>query len=280
MSISLPEAAAGQESDTLHGSTGARAGRRGRVFDYGELRLLLLAMIAKQPSHGYELIHEIKTHFDGLYKPSPGVIYPALTWLYDRSYTHIELEKGGRKRYSVTPEGEAFLRANQGGIEKLMARKPPQGKGKSPEVIVDAMAHLKSALSLRIKCEPVSQAVLEEMAGIIHQAATRLETLLTRVAVPENALHSVAILVTPNAERFLRRMCSHFQHKTPVISDETSGQFRLSIGEVRMQLCDGGLQVQVIANQADKLTEMEDIMVRHLEEAAVRETLKFDWKRS
>lgn len=280
MSISLPESTVGQEPDTLHEVTGARAGRRRRVFDYGELRLLLLAMIAKQPSHGYELIHEIKTHFDGLYKPSPGVIYPALTWLYDRSYTHIELEKGGRKRYSITPEGDAFLRANQGGIDKLMARKPPKGKGKSPEMIVDAMAHLKNALSLRIKCDPVSPAVLDEMAGIIHHAANQLETLLTRAAVPENVLQSVATLVTSNGARFLRRMCSHFQHKTPVISDETSGQFRLSIGEVRMQLCDEGLQILVIANQPDKLEEMEDIMVRHLEEAAVRETLEFNWKRS
>ncbi|MFZ3619399.1 DUF2218 domain-containing protein [Leclercia barmai] len=261
-------------------STGSKAGRRGRVFDYGELRLLLLAMIARQPSHGYELIHEIKTHFEGLYKPSPGVIYPALTWLYDRSYAHIELEKGGRKRYAITPEGQAFLTANQGVIDKLMARKPARGKGESPEVLVAAMTHLKNALSLRIKREPVGDETLTQMAAIIHSAATQLETLLTDPPVPDNALQSVVTLTTPNAARFLRRMCSHFQHRTPVIADDTSGQFRMSIGEVRMQLTDNALVVTVIATQSDKLTELEHIMARHLEEAAVRETLHFDWTRS
>ncbi|WP_435947814.1 DUF2218 domain-containing protein [Dryocola sp. BD586] len=275
-SVSTREAERVNDAEAL---TGKKTGRRGRVFDYGELRLLLLAMIARQSSHGYELIHEIKTHFDGLYKPSPGVIYPALTWLYDRSYTHIELEKGGRKRYSITKEGEAFIKANQGVIEKLMARKPPTGKGKSPEPLVNAMNHLKNSLSLRIKCEPVSSETIEQMAKIIHTAADQLESLLLQPPPAENALKSEAVLNTPNAARFLRRMCSHFQHRTPVIADETSGQFRLSIGEVRMQLAQDALVLTVLASQPDKLDELEDIMMRHLHEAAVRESLSFDWKR-
>ncbi|WP_236127754.1 DUF2218 domain-containing protein [Cedecea colo] len=257
-----------------------KAGRRGRVFDYGELRLLLLMMLAKQPSHGYELIHEIKAHFEGLYKPSPGVIYPALTWLYDRSYTRIELEKGGRKCYSITEEGEAFLTANQAIVDKLMSRKPSKNKGKSPELLVEAMSHLKNSLSLRIKREPVGDETIAHMAAIIHSAADQLEALLTQLPAPENALQSVARITTPNAARFLRRLCTHFKHRTAVIADETSGQFRLSIGEVKIRLEDDALVVTVTADAREKLSELEQIIERHLEEAAVRETLRFDWLKS
>src|SRR5690606_20422761 len=57
-------------------------GRRGgRAFDYGELRLLILSMIAARPSHGYELIKAVEERFGGSYSPSPGVIYPTLSWL-------------------------------------------------------------------------------------------------------------------------------------------------------------------------------------------------------
>lgn len=256
-----------------------KAGRRGRVFDYGELRLLLLAMLAERPSHGYELINDVKARFGGMYKPSPGVIYPALTWLYDRSYTEIELEKGGRKRYSITEEGRAFLTANQSFTEMLMARVQPEGNGASPEQIVSAMDHLKRALSLRIKLEPVGKGSVDKIAELIHAAADNIEALLNEPRLmKKNGLNCVAEIVTPNAERFLRRMCSHFQHRTPVVSEGASGQFRISIGEVRMQVLDGLFKITLISTTADRLVEMQNMMERHLNEAAVREVLVFNWK--
>src|SRR4051812_30777633 len=62
----------------------------GRLFDYGELRLLVLAMIAEQPRHGYELMQVIEERTGGSYSPSPGVIYPTLSWLEDMGYAHVE----------------------------------------------------------------------------------------------------------------------------------------------------------------------------------------------
>ena len=63
-----------------HGHRGG--GRRGgRFFDYGELRLVALAMMAEQPRHGYEIIKGIEERMAGSYSPSPGVIYPTLSWL-------------------------------------------------------------------------------------------------------------------------------------------------------------------------------------------------------
>ncbi|WP_174508706.1 DUF2218 domain-containing protein [Klebsiella oxytoca] len=256
-----------------------QTGRRGRVFDYGELRVLLLAMLSEQPSHGYELIHDIKERFGGLYKPSPGVIYPTLTWLYDRNYAVIDLEKGGRKRYSITDEGQAWLTANQSVMDMLKSRVAPQANRESPSVMVEAMDHLKRALSLRIKYEPLPAGMIDSLAQAIHLAAERIEHLLT-TPVPAEGLHSsIAHITTPNAPRFMRRLCSHFQHRTPVVSDENSGQFRLSIGDVRLDVLDNALQITLTASETDDLAEMETILERHLAEAAVRETLDIRWQR-
>ncbi|MGK3123749.1 DUF2218 domain-containing protein [Candidatus Pantoea formicae] len=255
----------------------AKPDRRSRTFDYGELRLLLLAIIAQQPSHGYELIHAVNERLGGTYKPSPGVLYPALTWLYDRGYTEIDLEKGGRKRYSITAEGTDFLSANKAAIDMLLARAVPRPQGKSPQAIVEAMDHLKRALSLRAKMEPVETEVLNRIGGIIDVAANQIEALLNAPMLQEGAASCVADILTPNGERFLRRLCSHFQHRTPVIMDENSGHFRMSMGEVRMEVLDGIFRVRLTALSPEKLIEMQHILVRHLEEAAVRETLEVHW---
>src|SRR5262245_2204702 len=75
-------------------------GRRERAFDYGELRLLVLAMIAEHSRHGYELMKAIEERMGGSYSPSPGVIYPTLSWLEDMRYAVVETEDAGRKRYA------------------------------------------------------------------------------------------------------------------------------------------------------------------------------------
>jgi len=58
-----------------HHHGGGRRGPLGRVFDHGDLRHVLLQLIAEKPSHGYELIKAIEEKFGGAYSPSPGVVY-------------------------------------------------------------------------------------------------------------------------------------------------------------------------------------------------------------
>ena len=122
----------------------------GRLFDYGELRLLLLAMIAERPRHGYELIKAIEERMGGSYSPSPGVIYPTLSWLDDMGYAVIDPEKAQRKLYRITPEGEAFLVANRAAADELLSRAgPPKGKV-VPGPIVRAIKNLKLAMRRRL----------------------------------------------------------------------------------------------------------------------------------
>lgn len=157
-----------------HGKHRGRHG--GRLFDYGELRSLLLAMIAERPRHGYELIKSIEERFGGSYTPSPGVIYPTLSWLEDMGYATIEPVEAGRKRYRITTEGEAFLTANRAAVEELLSRVGPAGGAEQvPAPVVRAMENLKLAMRLRLKQGPLDQTTAEDIAAALDAAAQAVE---------------------------------------------------------------------------------------------------------
>jgi DNA-binding PadR family transcriptional regulator len=149
--------------------------RGGRVFDYGELRLLILALLGEKPSHGYELIKAIEERLGGAYSPSPGVIYPTLTWLYEMGYAAKVAEDQGRKRYQITPEGLAFLDANRAAVDELMARVAKGDHGGAPAPVLRAMQNLKVALRLRLRQGALDDATAATIAAALDQAAQAVE---------------------------------------------------------------------------------------------------------
>jgi len=91
---------------------GGQGFRSGRKLGSNELQIVLLALLALQPSHGYELIKALEERSGGFYSPSPGMIYPALTYLEEVGYASVVAE-GARKLYSITAEGREHLQKNQ-----------------------------------------------------------------------------------------------------------------------------------------------------------------------
>ena len=94
---------------------------RGRKFSSDDLQLLLLAMLERQPSHGYELIKALDARSNGFYSPSPGMVYPALTYLEELGYVTVESE-GNRKRYALSGPGRDYLDANRERAELMLAK--------------------------------------------------------------------------------------------------------------------------------------------------------------
>jgi DNA-binding PadR family transcriptional regulator len=94
---------------------------RGRKFTSDDLQLLLLSLIDAQPSHGYELIKALETRSNGFYSPSPGMVYPALTYLEELGYVTVQLE-GNRKRYELADAGRDYLGANRERVELMLAK--------------------------------------------------------------------------------------------------------------------------------------------------------------
>lgn len=163
-----------------HGRHG-RGGRSGlgRLFAQGDLRLVILHLIAEKPRHGYELIKAIEGRVEGAYSPSPGVIYPTLTLLEDLGYATAGASEGGAKKpYGITAEGRAFLDANRPAVDALLARMDEAGRvhgGEPAPQVVRAMENLKLALRLRLARGPLSERQADAVAAALDAAATGVE---------------------------------------------------------------------------------------------------------
>jgi len=160
--------------------------RVGRMLAQGDLKLLALALIAEQPRHGYEIIKLIEEKTSDCYSPSPGVVYPTLTFLEEAGYVTAESE-GAKKRYTITEEGRAYLEENRDIADMILARLAAIGtrmarmrrrfrrdeeedeKASVPQLVDAALDNLRSVTAKR----------LEAKNG---EAETRIVEILARAA--------------------------------------------------------------------------------------------------
>ncbi len=160
--------------DESFGSRDGMGGRfrGGRVFGHGDLKLILLALIAEQPRHGYELIRTIEEMFDGAYAPSPGAVYPTLTLLEEMGHASVEIGDG-KKLYAVTDQGKAFLASNKDAVDAVMSRMEQTAKmfarAAAPMALREAMHSLKRALFMH--GGPWNAGEVKRVLGIIQKAA-------------------------------------------------------------------------------------------------------------
>lgn len=148
----------------------------GRFFRHGALRLVLLSLIAEKPAHGYELIKAIEEKVGGAYSPSPGVLYPALGWLEAQGYTSVTATEDGRKLYSLTETGQAFLEANAESVQAALSRlEGAAARSARPPQIVRAIENLKTALRLRLHEAELTDAQAEAIADILDKTAKDIE---------------------------------------------------------------------------------------------------------
>jgi DNA-binding PadR family transcriptional regulator len=160
--------------------------RIGRMLAQGDLKLLALALIAEQPRHGYELIKLIEEKTSGAYSPSPGIIYPTLTFLEEAGYVTAESE-GARKRYTITEQGRAYLEENRDVAKMILDRLAAIGKKLArrrrawekheneakgvPQLVDAALVNLRAVAVKRLEAE-----------GEQGDAETRIVEILARAA--------------------------------------------------------------------------------------------------
>ena len=162
------------------GRDGEHGGRRRRVFDSGELQLVLLKLIADQPRHGYELIRAIEELTGGAYAPSPGVIYPTLTLLQDMGRIEEAAAEGPRKPFAVTADGTAELVAKAPEVEALFARLAELAERRERTdggPVRRAMGNLRTVLLDRLSRDGVQGEMMHEVAAILDEAARKIERL-------------------------------------------------------------------------------------------------------
>jgi len=92
------------------------------MFGQGDLKYVILQLLAEKPRHGYEVIKALEERFAGTYAPSAGTVYPTLSLLEDMGYASVSMEEGGKKVYSITDEGRQYLKENQGTVDDIFDR--------------------------------------------------------------------------------------------------------------------------------------------------------------
>jgi DNA-binding PadR family transcriptional regulator len=154
-----------------------RGHQSGRLFDHGELRLVVLALISERPRHGYEIIKEIEDRVAGTYSPSPGVIYPTLTMLEELGHATVA-EADGKKLYTITPDGTTYIQANKTALDQALARmqsvSTAHGGGPAPEIL-RARINLKMAIRLRAARGPLTEQQVRDIAAALDAAAVAIE---------------------------------------------------------------------------------------------------------
>lgn len=158
------------------GPFGLGGARPGRMFGPGDLRLLLLALIADKPSHGYDLIRTIEEKFGGTYAPSPGAIYPTLTLLEEQELVESEAASGAKKSYAATLVGRQYLAANSDQVKALMARIDIMAGAKGKEALPDSIMHGVMTLrhAIMSKAHGLSEAEVKRILGILEKAAREI----------------------------------------------------------------------------------------------------------
>lgn len=157
----------------------------GRKLGSAELQLVLLALLAEKPAHGYELIRMLEERSGGFYTPSPGMIYPALTYLDEIGHAAAS-QDGNRKLYAITEAGRAYLAGNQAQAESILTALARIG---------GRMAEVREAFAGFTDADPQAADDLNHARVALKQSLMR-----KRGCAPDEARRIAAILARATAE--------------------------------------------------------------------------------
>ena len=154
--------------------------RRGRMFERGDLKYVILDMLRDEPSHGYEVIRKLEERSRGFYSPSPGSVYPTLQLLEDMGHV-TSTQRDGKKVYAITDEGRKFLEENRRSVEAIWGRVgggwDPQAAAEMHEIRHDLMS-LGKLFGQKMHEGKVNREKLVRVRGVISAAAQEIEGIL------------------------------------------------------------------------------------------------------
>ncbi len=160
-----------------HGGPAGGQGRH-RLFEQGDMKLVVLHLLLQGEQHGYDLIKQLQALTGGEYSPSPGVIYPSLTLLEEMDLVVLAGQDGGKKRYAITEAGRAYLQQEAEAVQRILGRLAASAtiaQGRQHPQLARAVQNLRTALHLKLAQGPLSESTLQAMAEVLDHAAITLE---------------------------------------------------------------------------------------------------------
>ena len=128
--------------------------RGGRMFEQGDLKYVILQLLEEKPRHGYEIIKALEERFGGMYSPSAGTVYPTLTLLEDLGYATVTVEEGGKKIYSITDEGRAYLAQNRSAVDDIFERISELGSTFLSDAVMEVNRAIKNVAQATYRGAP------------------------------------------------------------------------------------------------------------------------------
>lgn len=147
---------------------------RKRIFETGEIKLVVLYFIAESPKFSYDIIKSVSNLVGGNYKPSTGTICPTINYLEEQGFTQVELSADDRKQYHITLSGQDYLNAQQTQIQNILNRFSTRNQIQTNAEYADikrAMENLKTSLRLKLNGSELSAVQIRQIADAIDQAA-------------------------------------------------------------------------------------------------------------
>jgi DNA-binding PadR family transcriptional regulator len=162
------------------GGFGRGAGRGERFFGRGDLKVVVLELLAEQPRHGYDIIRALEDRARGMYRPSPGSVYPTLQLLEDQGYV-TSAQQDGKKIYSITDAGRAYLKEQGSTVDDIRSRVSAGFDAASRPELADLMHELRQ-LARALFRQGTRGALadperLRRMRAIIERARNEVEAL-------------------------------------------------------------------------------------------------------
>jgi len=153
---------------------------RKRLFEAGQMKLVVLHFIAQSPKFSYDIIKDVAALVGGNYKPSTGTICPTINYLEEHYYTEVKLSVDERKQYHITAKGLKHLAAYQHEVNKVLDLFNTRKQIQNNEQYVDikrAMENLKTSLRLKLSHAELSSKDVLKIAEQIDQAAANITRL-------------------------------------------------------------------------------------------------------
>jgi DNA-binding PadR family transcriptional regulator len=158
---------------------GRPGGFRWRVFDRGDLKYVILELLSDRSMHGYEVMRALEERSCGCYTASAGSVYPTLQVLQDEGYVRSE-QKEGRKIYSITDDGRAFLDRNRDRVDDILDRVADLARhfsGSQMTGLTRSFVRLAHASFERAVRRPGNAESLARLRDILEQAARDVEAV-------------------------------------------------------------------------------------------------------
>ena len=171
---------------------GRRGGpfRRGRMFEQGDLKYVILQLLEEKPRHGYEIIKALEERFGGMYSPSAGTVYPTLTLLEDLGYARVEVEEGGKKVYSITEEGRTYVAQNKSAVDDIFERISELGSTFLSDAVMDLNRAIGEVAKATYRGAPVifrDKEAVEKMRETLRRAAREIDEIVRASSQPKTS---------------------------------------------------------------------------------------------